>query len=62
MNKVGLFDLSLYALIPPINFQFEFDLNRKSAAPIKMVTPIVGELVNLKDENQKFENWWEGLK
>jgi len=38
------------------------DLNRKSAAPIKMVTPIVGELVNLKDENQKFENWWEGLK
>jgi L-ascorbate metabolism protein UlaG (beta-lactamase superfamily) len=31
-------------------------------ANIPLVTPIIGELVYLKDENQKFKQWWVGVQ
>jgi hypothetical protein len=27
-----------------------------------LITPIIGELVNLKDTDQVFSEWWVGLK
>lgn len=35
------------------------ELNKSYNLPL--VTPIIGELVNLKDPNQKFKQWWVGL-
>ncbi|MDP4240742.1 MAG: MBL fold metallo-hydrolase [Bacteroidota bacterium] len=29
---------------------------------IPLITPMIGEQVNLKDNNQKFTEWWEGIK
>jgi len=29
---------------------------------LHMITPIIGEQINLKDLNQKFSHWWEGLR
>jgi L-ascorbate metabolism protein UlaG (beta-lactamase superfamily) len=37
-------------------------LNNSSANPIPLVTPIIGELVFLKDEKQEFKPWWVGVK
>lgn len=34
-------------------------LNREN--PIPLVTPLIGEKVNLADPTQSFESWWEGL-
>ena len=36
------------------------ELNRKHN--ILIITPIIGEIVNLKDSTQQFTRWWEGLK
>lgn len=30
--------------------------------PYQLVTPLIGEVVWLKNKDQKFSNWWEGLK
>ena len=38
------------------------ELNTKTANPIPLVTPIIGELVFLKNEKQKFKRWWAGVK
>ena len=29
---------------------------------IPLITPMIGEQVNLKDNNQKFTEWWKGIK
>ncbi|HTE25543.1 MBL fold metallo-hydrolase [Flavitalea sp.] len=36
------------------------ELNKQSNIPL--VTPIIGELVNLKDSTQVFSQWWVGIK
>jgi L-ascorbate metabolism protein UlaG (beta-lactamase superfamily) len=28
---------------------------------IRIITPMIGERVNIKDTNQKFKHWWEGI-
>ena len=33
-----------------------------SHANLNLVTPMIGEPVNLKDSNQKFSKWWEDVK
>jgi L-ascorbate metabolism protein UlaG (beta-lactamase superfamily) len=33
-------------------------LNENEANPVLLVTPVIGELVELKNENQKFKQWW----
>ena len=38
------------------------ELNKYSAHPIPLVTPIIGEIVFLKDSTQNFKQWWRGLK
>jgi L-ascorbate metabolism protein UlaG (beta-lactamase superfamily) len=36
------------------------ELNRNYHIPL--ITPIIGEIVHLKDSTQKFSSWWVGLK
>ena len=36
------------------------ELNKSFNIPL--VTPIIGELVNLKDDKQQFKQWWIGIK
>jgi len=36
------------------------ELNKRLHIPL--ITPIIGEIVNLKDSTQSFSNWWVGLK
>ncbi|HEX8461405.1 MAG TPA: MBL fold metallo-hydrolase [Segetibacter sp.] len=36
------------------------ELNK--AIHIPLVTPVIGEAVNLKDDNQQFKEWWVGVK
>lgn len=36
------------------------ELNK--AFHIPLVTPVIGEVVNLKDEQQQFKQWWVGVK
>ncbi len=31
-------------------------------SPVSLVTPVIGEVVNLKDSTQQFKQWWVGLK
>ncbi len=38
------------------------ELNEKLNYNIPLITPIIGEQVNLKDEKQQFKQWWVGLK
>lgn len=28
---------------------------------IPLVTPMIGEVINLKNEHQQFKQWWEGI-
>ncbi len=37
-------------------------LNQELETPFSLITPIIGEKVEIKNLNQSFENWWEGLK
>jgi len=37
-------------------------LNKNLKAPLPLVTPIIGELVDLRNEKQVFKAWWLGLK
>jgi len=34
-------------------------LNENEANPISLITPMIGELVELKNENQQFKQWWK---
>lgn len=38
------------------------ELNGNSKTPIALVTPMIGELVFLKDNKQEFKQWWVGVK
>jgi L-ascorbate metabolism protein UlaG (beta-lactamase superfamily) len=37
-------------------------LNQELETPFSLVTPIIGQKVEIQNLNQSFENWWEGLK
>lgn len=53
------FALSLHPWDEPLKKVTE--LNDLSENPIPLVTPRIGELVELKNENQQFQQWWKGL-
>lgn len=38
------------------------ELNQNESNPIPLVTPMIGELVELKNEKQQFQQWWKNLK
>jgi L-ascorbate metabolism protein UlaG (beta-lactamase superfamily) len=38
------------------------ELARAEKTPLPLVTPIIGEIVNLKDSSQVFSQWWVGIK
>src|SRR5690606_12095178 len=38
------------------------ELNRASNIPIPLVTPMIGEPINLKDEKQAFKQWWKDIE
>ncbi|SEN94936.1 L-ascorbate metabolism protein UlaG, beta-lactamase superfamily [Flavobacterium sp. CF108] len=54
------FSLSLHAWDEPLIKVTE--LNANSANPVPLITPMIGELVELKNENQEFKQWWKGVK
>jgi L-ascorbate metabolism protein UlaG (beta-lactamase superfamily) len=37
------------------------ELNSKSVNPLYMLTPVIGEVVNLNDSTQTFKHWWKGI-
>lgn len=52
------FALALHAWDTSLNTITE--LNKNNEMPL--VTPVIGEAVNLNDTNQEFKRWWKGLK
>lgn len=54
------FSLALHSWDEPLKKVTE--LNDLSQNPIPLVTPMIGELVELKNEKQQFKQWWKGLK
>jgi L-ascorbate metabolism protein UlaG (beta-lactamase superfamily) len=38
------------------------ELNASSENPLPLITPKIGELVELKNEKQKFQQWWTAIK
>ncbi|WP_316633392.1 MBL fold metallo-hydrolase [uncultured Flavobacterium sp.] len=52
------FSLSLHSWDEPLIKVTE--LNATSENPIPLITPMIGELVELKNEKQEFKQWWEG--
>lgn len=54
------FALSLHSWDEPLKKVTE--LNSKSEKPIPLVTPMIGEIVQLRNENQQFKQWWNGIK
>ena len=38
------------------------EINTLPAYKLPLLTPIIGELVNLNDHNQQFSKWWEALE
>jgi hypothetical protein len=38
------------------------ELNSTLENPIPLVTPMIGELVELKNEKQEFQQWWKKIK
>jgi L-ascorbate metabolism protein UlaG (beta-lactamase superfamily) len=54
------FSLSLHAWDEPLIKVTE--LNAASENPIPLVTPMIGELVELKNEKQEFKQWWKGVR
>lgn len=54
------FPLSLHSWDEPLVRITE--LNAASENPVPLITPMIGEIVQLKNENQGFKKWWEGVK
>jgi len=54
------FALSLHAWDEPLNRITE--LNANSENPIPLITPMIGEKVELKNEKQEFKQWWKGVR
>ncbi len=38
------------------------ELNSASENPLPLITPMIGELVELKNEKQEFQQWWTAIK
>jgi hypothetical protein len=38
------------------------ELNANSKNPLPLITPQIGELVELKNEQQEFQQWWAAIK
>jgi L-ascorbate metabolism protein UlaG (beta-lactamase superfamily) len=53
------FALALHAWDEPLIKITE--LNAASENPIPLITPRIGELVELKNEKQQFQQWWKGV-
>ncbi|MFT4152405.1 MBL fold metallo-hydrolase [Parafilimonas sp.] len=53
----GKFALALHAWDEPLRLITE---NNKSHQ-LNIITPMIGEVVGLDNENQTFSNWWEGV-
>ncbi|MEN2487244.1 MBL fold metallo-hydrolase [Flavobacterium sp. B11] len=53
------FALSLHSWDEPLNKVTE--LNRLSENPISLITPMIGEAVELKNDKQEFKQWWKGV-
>ncbi|MET3025718.1 MBL fold metallo-hydrolase [Flavobacterium sp. UW10123] len=53
------FALSLHSWDEPLNKVTE--LNRLSENPISLITPMIGEVVELKNNKQEFKQWWKGV-
>jgi L-ascorbate metabolism protein UlaG (beta-lactamase superfamily) len=54
------FALSLHSWDEPLVKVTE--LNSLSENPIPLITPMIGELVELKNEKQEFKQWWKGVR
>ncbi|WP_264524701.1 MBL fold metallo-hydrolase [Flavobacterium sp. N502536] len=53
------FSLALHSWDEPLKKVTE--LNDLSANPIPLITPMIGELVDLKNGKQPFQQWWKGI-
>lgn len=53
------FALSLHSWDEPLKKVTE--LNSFSKNPIPLITPMIGEIVELKNEKQQFSAWWENI-
>lgn len=51
------FALSLHCWDEPLKKVTE--LNSLSENPVPLITPMIGEIVELKNENQEFKQWWK---
>ncbi len=51
------FMLAMHQWDDPLN-----DVTKINNGEIPMVTPMIGEVVNLNDEHQVFTQWWKGVK
>lgn len=51
------FMLAMHQWDDPLN-----DVSKINNGAIPMVTPMIGEVVNLNDEHQKFKQWWKGIE
>ncbi|MDQ6529939.1 MBL fold metallo-hydrolase [Flavobacterium sp. LHD-85] len=54
------FSLSLHAWDEPLKKVTE--LNSLSENPISLITPMIGEVVELKNDKQKFKQWWRNIR
>ncbi|WP_264538420.1 MBL fold metallo-hydrolase [Flavobacterium sp. N1736] len=54
------FSLALHAWDEPLIKVTQ--LNADSENPIPLITPMIGELVELRNEKQEFKQWWKGVK
>ncbi|WP_294961968.1 MBL fold metallo-hydrolase [uncultured Flavobacterium sp.] len=53
------FSLSLHSWDEPLIKVTE--LNSLSENPIPLITPMIGEMVELKNDKQEFKQWWKGV-
>jgi len=51
------FTLAMHQWDEPLN-----DVSKLNNGAIPLVTPMIGEIVNLNDEHQTFKQWWKGIK
>jgi L-ascorbate metabolism protein UlaG (beta-lactamase superfamily) len=54
------FSLALHSWDEPLIRVTE--LNNNSENPIPLITPMIGELVELKNDKQVFQQWWKGVR
>jgi L-ascorbate metabolism protein UlaG (beta-lactamase superfamily) len=53
----GKFALALHAWDEPLNLITE----NEEAYHLNIITPMIGEVVDLDNESQDFSKWWEGI-